>query len=64
MKLPLKWTRPISLEVRVDGELVMDTTTILFEGQLDWTLRCSNSEELADYLSLAIDLANVLQIED
>ena len=64
MKLPLKWTKPISLEVRVDGDLVMDTTTILFEGQLDWTLRCSNAEELADYLSLAVELANVLQIED
>ena len=64
MKLPLKWTKPIALEVRVNDELVMDTTTILFEGQLDWTLRCSNAEQLADYLELAISLSTITQLED
>lgn len=64
MVLPLKWTKPVSIEVKVDGELLLDTTTVLFEGQLDWTLRCSNADQLADYMSLAIDLANVLEIED
>lgn len=64
MAMPLKWTKPLTLEVRVDDQLILDTTTILFEGMVTWTPRCSNSSELSDYLDLAIEMAGALQIED
>lgn len=64
MHTPLKWTKPLTLEVRVDDVLILDTTTILFEGMVTWTPRCSNSSELGDYLDLALEMAGALQIED
>lgn len=64
MHMPLKWTKPITLEVRVNDELILDTTTLLFEGMITWTPRCSNADQLSDYLELALDMAGALQIED
>lgn len=59
MRLPILWTKPLTLEVRVDDELILDTATILTQGQLDWSLRCSNGSELGEYLDLAIDMMTI-----
>jgi len=63
MRLPILWTKPLTLQVRVDDELIFDTATILTEGQLDWSLRCSNGSELGEYLNLAVDMMSITNDE-